>query len=205
MDAGAWRLAWLPPSMPYYELGEEYAAAQGFTKRLIFSAWAIVPKAISVLVSYEAERRTMEASGYSHRGYDRQFRTRVFAFPPPRMDDSGRLRYHGMAPLSVLYPSIVLARLGDPLAVARGAGGPLSIDDVVARVRESVTAALADLRVGTEGTVADQRWYWAAPYLLDEHAGYDRIWGHLARWRSEAKKEEGGDAAEHSGHADHIA
>src|SRR5699024_153567 len=69
MDAGAWRLAWLPPSMPYYSLGDEYAAARGFTKRLIFSAWAIVPKAISVLVSYEAERRTVEASGYTSRGY----------------------------------------------------------------------------------------------------------------------------------------
>src|SRR5690625_5795296 len=71
MDAGAWRLAWLPPSMPYYSLGDEYAAARGFTKRLIFSAWAIVPKAISVLVSYEAERRTVEASGYASQGYDR--------------------------------------------------------------------------------------------------------------------------------------
>jgi hypothetical protein len=56
MDRGAWRVAWLPPSLPYYSPGGPFASAelQCFTKRLVFSAWAVVPKAISVILSYEA-------------------------------------------------------------------------------------------------------------------------------------------------------
>lgn len=65
LDRGAWRLAWLPPSLPYYELAGAYAEPdlRSFTKRLVFSAWAVVPKAIAVLTSYEAERRTLSAAG----------------------------------------------------------------------------------------------------------------------------------------------
>ena len=64
LDRGAWQLAWLPPSLPYYEMAGAYAEPQlaSFTKRLIFSAWSVVPKAIAVMVSYEAERRAIEAA-----------------------------------------------------------------------------------------------------------------------------------------------
>ena len=37
---------------------------QTFTKRLIFSGWALVPKVVSALVSFEAERRAF--AGRSH-------------------------------------------------------------------------------------------------------------------------------------------
>ena len=59
LDRGAWKLAWLPPSLPYYETAGAYAdpPLRDFTKRLIFSAWSVVPKAIAAMLSYEAERR----------------------------------------------------------------------------------------------------------------------------------------------------
>ena len=62
LDRGAWQLAWIPPSLPYYELGGPYAEPelQEFTKRLVFSAWAVAPKAIGTVMSYEAERRIAE-------------------------------------------------------------------------------------------------------------------------------------------------
>ena len=62
MERGVWKFAWLPPSLPYATPGGPFAAegAQSFTKRLVFSAWSVVPKAISALFSYEADRRLSE-------------------------------------------------------------------------------------------------------------------------------------------------
>ena len=47
IDSEAWRMLWIPPSMPYHELGGAYARPElsGFTKRLVFSAWQAVPRA----------------------------------------------------------------------------------------------------------------------------------------------------------------
>ena len=55
----AWKLLWLPPSLPYYAESGPWQAArrQQFTKRLIFSTWQVVPKAVASVVSYEVERR----------------------------------------------------------------------------------------------------------------------------------------------------
>ena len=55
----AFELLWVPPSMRYYDTGSVYESpeAAGFTKRLIFSGWTVVPKVVSSLVSFEAERR----------------------------------------------------------------------------------------------------------------------------------------------------
>ncbi len=64
IDSEAWRLLWVPPSLPYHELGGAYARPQlrGFTKRLVFSAWNAVPRATAGLLSYLAERSlTLEA------------------------------------------------------------------------------------------------------------------------------------------------
>ena len=59
-------------------------SARSFTKRLIFSGWALVPKVVSALVSFEAERRAYAARSHSYtteygrRGGQRlTFRTRT--------------------------------------------------------------------------------------------------------------------------------
>jgi len=166
LDSGAWQLAWLPPSLPYYSLGGAYASARlrSFTKRLVFSAWTVVPKAISVMLSYEAERRTMVAAQLESREY-----THVAAVPLQFRMGVGE-RPAGMPVLGLLYPSVVLARLGDSLTVARSLGGPLPLDrsTVLDVVRERVVEALATLPSRADsGGAADQRWYWAAPLLLD--------------------------------------
>ena len=165
LDRGAWRLAWLPPALPYYELSGAYAEPllQTFTKRLVFSAWAVVPKAIAVLTSYEAERRTIEALG-DDRAYDDR------PITPPLQFRVTADRPTGMPALALLYPALALARAGDPLEVARTEGTlPLAPD----RLREVVSArirALLDRLPDLEdaGERVDQAWYWAAPFLLDE-------------------------------------
>ena len=182
LDRGAWKLSWLPPSLPYYETAGAYAEPElrNFTKRLIFSAWTVVPKAIAVMLSYEAERRAVHAAGYKDRRYDDRPVT-----PPLQFRMSGD-RPAGMPALALLYPGLVLARFGDPLEVARTAGVelPMSRTALLKAVHEGVLEALTKLpegspRVGT----ADQRWYWAAPFLLDRRLAAGENASFLSRMR----------------------
>ena len=136
LDRGAWKLAWIPPSLPYYELGGAYAEPElrSFTKRLIFSSWTVVPKAIGAVMSYEAERRLA-------RGHDRR-RARLRRHPrrPPSSRSSTPMAdYTGMPVLGILYPSLALAEAGDPLRAWRSeldAQLPIAASAYLAPVRE---------------------------------------------------------------------
>jgi len=175
LERGTWRLAWLPPSLPYYELAGAYAApgVASFTKRLVFSAWTVVPKAIAVVLSYEAERRAVgSAVGRTRESYSARSLTPLLQY---RM--SGE-RPAGMPTLALVYPSSTLARLGDPLVLARavGQGLPASRVAVEAEARRRIAAALTELPPGDPARTigADQRWYWAAPILLDRLSADER-------------------------------
>jgi hypothetical protein len=165
LDAEAWRLLWIPPSLPYYALSAPFDSERlrGFTKRLVFSAWAVAPKAVAALLSYEAERRmlgkTIKRTTYSD--------ARVKLKPLLRFSRTqGRLP--GLPVLALLYPSPSMARFGDPLEIAAESPRVLTRAEVFAVVEERVAAKLAPLLTGrpTDGPV-DETWYWAAPFLLD--------------------------------------
>lgn len=173
VESGAWRLLWLPPSLPYYALGGPFAdpRAGSLTKRLVFSAWRVVPKVVATLVSYEVERRMIAGpNGMDETAaeYRRRFR------PLLRFQRSaGRLT--GMPVFALLYPSPSLAVLGDPLEVAATLGaatGPVSEESLLGVVRERIERALEPLlgRAPGDGPV-DEAWYWAAPLLLDRTVG----------------------------------
>ncbi len=166
LDSGAWRLAWIPPSLPYYQLSGPYAdeCLRHFTKRLVFSAWNVVPKAISSVLSYEAERRLYDMAGMTDRTYDATRQRGLLAFA--KADD----RLTGMPVLALLYPCAVLAMIGDPLFVARVLGQEVPLDrEVLIRVvRKQVEGLLADLPEGSRAGQPDEAWYWAAPVLLDQ-------------------------------------
>ncbi|MBD3947558.1 C-terminal helicase domain-containing protein [Nocardioides ganghwensis] len=166
LDRGAHRLAWIPPSMPYYETTGAYADPElrDFTKRLVFSAWNVVPKAISSVLSYEAERRLRELSGTTDRAYDATRQRGLLAFN--RSD--GRLS--GMPVLAMIYPCAALAAAGDPLYVARRLRAPLPLprETMVAEIRNEIERHLEALPAGPESGPADDSWYWAAPVLLDQ-------------------------------------
>lgn len=172
---GVWKLLWVPPSLPYLEPSGPFAepGVQGFTKRLVFSAWRLVPTAISTLVSYSAEREMAHASGrrrYENTPEGRQSRARLLDFSY----SSDRLT--GMPVLGILYPSAVLAREGDPLALCAKNGGRVVPQDkalalVVDRMRGLLDDLVSDIERGggsvpTEGRT-DEMWYWAAPLWLD--------------------------------------
>ena len=53
MPAGAERLLWVSPALPYVHPKGLFAEAAVDLKRLIFTEWRLAPDAISAMVSYE--------------------------------------------------------------------------------------------------------------------------------------------------------
>ena len=181
-----WKLLWLPPSLTYYRSDSIFdrAEARTFTKRLVFSAWHLVPKVISAMLSYEAERHIFEmAADDGNRPYD------AYSLRPDRrLNFAIRAeRPASMPVLNLVVPYVELARLADPLAIASGiraSGQEPTRSAVEQQARALITKAVEPLTRGsrTDGPV-DQRWYWAAPLLLDHAADPD---GTLKWWSEKA-------------------
>jgi hypothetical protein len=160
--ASALDILWVPPSAPDYELEDAYrqAADADFTKRLIFSNWRVVPRAVASLVSYEVERRIAERAGLRENTPDaRRRRTPLLTF---RRDGS---RNATMSLVALLYPSFVLAEAGAQ-ALDDAHGRPLSevLDAARRRIAEQFDFVRSEF---TTHAGEDPAWYWAAPILLD--------------------------------------
>ena len=196
----AWKLLWLPASLPYYadSGGWQTARKQGFSKRLIFSTWAVVPKAVASMVSYEVERRIFRRFDDAIRNTPEERRRRRpllrFAYANERLT--------GMPVLGILYPSPSLVELGDPL---RGHQREATLEDAVSRARgrlEPLLRRLTGPYLAAERE--DESWYWVAPILLDleKYGQSTREWfdrNDLAsRWTgAEEDEEEGSRWEEH--------
>lgn len=167
-------LLWVPPAQPTYPLTGVFAGRRGFTKTLLFSSYRMVPRAISTLVSYEAERRVirplLERGAY---GRDVTYvnlkaeeedgeKTGRYA---SRLANSEKNRTN----LTLLYPSLSLATYPLPN---------------VASSQEALTAIAVELssRINEYGLYrgtnpegeSDVNWYWQLPVLLDRF-GYDAV------------------------------
>jgi hypothetical protein len=167
IESGLWKLLWLPPSMPYMAPGGVFTNMEKFTKSLIFSSWNAVPNAIASLCSYEAERRMV---GKTNILRDRLHKdtSRLLAFSL----SSGDKRLTGMPLMSWIYPSQTLAFEIDPLKIALKHGGRLlSAEEMRDEIKPLCRDLLKSLPPVEEGGRADERWYWAAPILLDAKAG----------------------------------
>jgi len=170
VEAGAWRWLWIAPALPYYALGGPYAGpeARAFTKRLIFSSWRVAPKAIATLTSYEVERRMMTSFEPDAENTPEARRKRR---PLLRLARDPKGEPAGMTVLGLLYPSQTLAELADPLKYTLSQGRSetcAAIGEVLAWARAKIERCLAAARLPDPKTGdEDQRWYWAAPILLD--------------------------------------
>jgi hypothetical protein len=174
LEAGLWRTLWIPPILPYYELAEQFANCRDLTKRLIFSSWRVAPRAIATLTSYEAERQMITASerAPSNTPEGREKLDRRLLDFKVAVGKSGRRA--GMPTLALMYPCLALAAI-DPLDLCRERARSSQQKPTLAQARKwarDQTEALLDgLPNPTEGPI-DERWFWAAPVLLDgERAG----------------------------------
>lgn len=206
--AGAYGILWVPPSMPYWRLGGSFVLphACGFTKRLAFSAWNVVPKAIAAIASYEAERQLFRAAEDAPRNTATARKRRA---PLLRFSKSeGRLA--GMPVMTLVYASPSLARFGDVIPLAESGGDLWSVECAIentsARLRPFLDEVVRAWSVkDAHDSRPDEAWYWAAPILLDialEGAAAERYWEErdlAKRWISaedEAEDDAGGAEAE---------
>ncbi len=166
LDKGMWQLLWMPPALPYSQPAGAYADVGDVTKALVFSAWNVVPDAIAAICSYEAERRMMEGFGKSVKHSELYDRLKPLLRFAKGRDD----RLTGMPVVAWLLPSTKLASVIDPLVVALKEGNhePVTSDALVAAAESRCKALIDLLPKGGPGTRADERWYWAAPAMLEE-------------------------------------
>ncbi|MDZ7788901.1 MAG: helicase-related protein [Xanthomonadales bacterium] len=162
LDAGLWKLLWMPPTVPYWPLQGAYQGQDHRTKTLLFSAWNVVPDVISGLLSYEAERRMLGGSMDQYKNLSEQ-QSQLLDFGA---SNANRTR-HRM--LLLLTPCLRLADEAHPLNAVT--------EDVRSWVRGRVEAMLAELPDPTDGLV-DERWESVILRLLDP--GIDEF---LAFWR----------------------
>ena len=150
-DSRLHRLLWLPPSMPAHPLGRDFERARGATKRLVFSAWAMVPRAVAVMASYDAERRHI-------RNRARAARYESSLLP---------VRRDAYSLFAMMAPSETLAEAGDPLRYA--ARSPA---ELLRAIGEALRPRVEALTRGAPASGSPQEiWYAAAPVMLDLGSG----------------------------------
>lgn len=160
-------LLWVPPSRPHYPLSGFFAGHERFSKTLLFSAWAMVPRMVSGLISYESERRAqpspMKTEYFSRKrngsnpdeaNIHHEERRAVIKL------DKGDL-----ASWSLIYPCRTLINL--PLEGLQG-----SLEQRLRALTTHIKELLRPLRNRYKGSSTRNQnyWYLFAPMLLDQDA-----------------------------------
>jgi hypothetical protein len=180
---GGWKLLWIPPTLPYYAFGEPYRDLERYSKTLIFSSWLLVPRMISTLVSYEAERLSVGNPGsISDREAETMQERQYFAkkrSPRPQFTFKvDKDEYSRMGDILYVYPCIALAQLYDP---ASNLKTKLPLDEIKNQIAGKIKTLLSSDAV-QKYTVDKgdwKKWFWAAPLLLDKTASHDTL---LSEW-----------------------
>ena len=155
-DSHLYDLLWLPPSLPLYTLGREFEKARSATKRLVFSSWTMVPRAVAVITSYSAERRYVPDPDRARR-YEAQLLS---------------VAANSYSLFSLLAPSATLTDAGDPVHYPPG-----DASDLLKAVQERLRPAIAELTRNAPGEGAPQEiWYAVAPLLLDRQSADSLHW-----------------------------
>ena len=159
-------LLWIPPSAPHYPLQGPFATNPNFAKTLLFSAWAMVPRALSGLLSYEMERRLQKTKG-----------SRPKYFVEDKKRSVPLIRLEGKNALtgwSLIYPSRVLASE----SIARE---DTALEELLAQRGERFGDMLTSLRQYESEGPDDHNWYAYAGMLLDHVSGYS---DELEEWQN---------------------
>lgn len=162
-------LLWVPPSLPDYPLQGSFENQQDFSKTLLFSSWAMVPRALSGLISYESERRLL----HKRQGVKKAYFKDVPHTPKIRFDEKS-----SWVGWSLVYPSKTLIDM--PLQ----AGASLSVDELLKQRITVINEKLSRLPVSKDVAKRSDRWFAVAPMLLDLHGGNQ---DYFENWLAEQK------------------
>lgn len=170
-------LLWIPPCKPYYGFKGVFKNSEHFSKTLLFSSWALVPRALSCLWSYESERRVFIGKGKKPEYYSDG-------------SSSPLLRFEGKSTLNVwhlLYPCKSESKI---IFDSHG------FDDLLEKQTQHFTQKLTLLLDFESDTKTSNDWYLLAPILLDFIAGEHE---HIQNWLNISV-----DRAENEGRAKHL-
>jgi hypothetical protein len=177
-----WKYLWIPPSVPYYTLQGAWKNSWGYSKTILFSSWKMVPRMVSSLVSYEAERLCLgNPNSISEkekvdikRVYFQRRRSPVpqFTFKVEQGDPQQ------MTGFMLTYPCQYLASLYDP---ASNVVDNLPLTIIRKKLKEQILHDFKKLRLNefVTGRGDWQKWYWLAPLLLDKASHQDTL---LKNW-----------------------
>ena len=154
------KLLWVPPSLPHYPLKGSFKGQDDFSKTLLFSSWAMVPRALSGLISYEAESRLL----FNRKGVKNYYKKKKHR---PKIIFSKKSSLSGW---SLAYPSKVMIDM--PLN-----SNGLSLDEFFNLRTNFFKDSLNCLQKYEQGsTKKGDRWFALAPMLLDRLlAGEDYV------------------------------
>ena len=173
LDDRVEELLWIPPSAPHYPLQGPFEANLDFTKTLLFSAWAMVPRALSGLLSYEMERRLQKRKGG---------RSKYFVEDKKRSVPLIRLEgKNALTGWSLIYPSRVLASE----SLVRS---DTTLEELLAQRSVQFGDRLTSLRRYESEGPEDHNWYAYAVMLLDHVSGYS---DQLEDWQDWLQTEQG--------------
>jgi len=163
-DGKGEELLWMPPSNPHYPLEGSFKNQNNFSKSLLFSSWAMVPRALSGLISYEAERRLLAG----RKGVTKEYFKSKEHVPKIRFDGKSSL-----IGWSLIYPSKVLTNL-------KIYGGGKSLKELTTDIEKQLKPLARAFNKYDSGRKSKTNWYAVAPILLDMLQGYEQ---YVINWK----------------------
>lgn len=168
----SWKLLWMPPSLPYVTPEGCFENQEHLTKDLIFSRWKAVPDAIATLGSYHVEQKMVQGSAYG-RSYDQEARPRLLTFAQSKSGKPSTMR---LLAWMMPWPTLASDKSLDPLCLASRQGAPLSQKEIRATLKPSIQDSLNKIKKTEAQQPKDDRWYWAAPLLLEKENNHFLDW-----------------------------
>lgn len=176
-----WQYLWIPPTIEYYKPTGAYNNSKGYSKCIVFSSWQLVPRMISTIGSYEAERLSVgNPNSFSGREQKEKSRT-YFASDISKRTPAPQIRFRvssekepeQMKSFIILYPSIFLKDIFDP---SNFVNYNLSVNEVREKIKGLIRKPLEDaVRKYGKGKSDWQKWLWVAPILLDKEFDNKKI------------------------------
>jgi len=182
VENGLWKQLWIAPSLPYYDLCGSFEHAKLNSKILLFSAWKMVPRAVSSLISYEVEQRSIGNKRFKKNDKNDPVYT-PSNFPGgskkrrPRKPTKilslkmKEQKPQKMSAFTLLYPSLTLSSMHNIQNNIRRKE-PLSLMELKKKISAEIGAKIdkSNLRKYCSRSIKKitKNWYWAAPLLLDK-------------------------------------
>ena len=163
-------LLWVPPCRPYYKLKGPFEGVSNFSKTLVFSAWEMVPRMISTLLSYDLER---EIYGSKYNYSDERKLPRRLEFRLNKKQEPNSMNL-----FSLIYPSDTLSGFYNPIDCMNR---NLSLIEIENEIKEKISSELSKLKKyentsSGNANEASNRWYYFAPMLMDNKLKYAKTW-----------------------------